>query len=224
MAVTAPLFIAILLSYLLGSIPTAVIVGKILGVDVRRDGSGNPGAANLARLCGKRSWGAFVLMIDAAKGFLPARFGGALVIGLTASGESFDPRTLNIVLGSFAVLGHCTSVFLKFHGGKGVATSLGVALAISPLIGLACFVIWAILAELTRRISVSSLLAGLSFPLLMHFHPSMHPAAKYFAWFLPLYLLFTHRLNLLRLLQGSEPAIPRERLVRYFFASKMHRE
>jgi len=222
--VIATLFIAILLSYLLGSIPTAVIVGKILGVDVRRDGSGNPGAANLTRLSGRRSWGAFVLLIDAAKGFLPACFGGALVVWMTGSSEGLDPRTINIVLGACAVLGHCTSVFLKFHGGKGVATSLGVALATSPLIGLACFVIWAILAELTRRISVSSLLAGLSFPLLMQFHPGMHPAAKYFAWFLPIFLLFTHRLNLLRLLQGTEPSIPRERLVRYFFASRMHRQ
>jgi len=222
--VIATLFIAILLSYLLGSIPTAVIVGKILGVDVRRDGSGNPGAANLTRLSGKRSWGAFVLLIDAAKGFLPARFGGALVVWMTGSSEGLDPRTVNIILGACAVLGHCTSVFLKFHGGKGVATSLGVALAIAPLIGLACFIIWAILAELTRRISVSSLLAGLSFPLLMQLHPGMHPAAKYFAWFLPIFLLFTHRLNLLRLLQGTEPSIPRERLVRYFFASRMHRQ
>ena len=219
----APLCIAILLSYLLGSIPTAVIVGKILGVDVRQDGSGNPGAANLARLCGKRSWGAFVLLIDAAKGFLPARFGGAFISAFSIPPGNLDLHTVNIVLGAAAILGHCTSIFLKFHGGKGVATSLGVALAISPLIGLACFVIWAILAEWTRRISVSSLLAGLSFPLLMQLHPGMHPAAKYFAWFLPLFLFFTHRLNLLRLLQGTEPSIPRERLVRYFFASKMHR-
>jgi glycerol-3-phosphate acyltransferase PlsY len=222
--VNLPFFLTLLLAYGLGSIPTAVIVGKILGVDVRRDGSGNPGAANLARLSGRRSWGAFVLVIDAAKGFLPASFGGALLATLAALPENVEIQTANIILGAAAILGHCTSIFLKFHGGKGVATSLGVALAVSPLIGLFCFVIWAVLAELTRRISVSSLLAGLAFPLFMQFHPEMHQSAKYFAWILPLFLLFTHRLNLLRLLRGTEPSIPKERLVRYFFASRMHQK
>ena len=216
------LIAAIILSYLLGSVPTAVIVGRILGVDVRRQGSCSPGATNLARLSGKRGWGALVLSIDGLKGFLPARFGFTVFSLFGPLAEGTDEWLLRVVLGSAAILGHVTSIFLAFHGGKGVATSLGVVLALSPWIGLACFVIWAILAELTRRISVSSLLAGLAFPILLMFQPKAQPEVHYFAWLLPIFLLFTHRRNLLRLARGNEPSIPREKLVRHLFAPKSH--
>lgn len=148
------LIAALLGSYFLGSIPTAVIVGKILGVDVRHNGSCNPGATNLARLSGRRGWGALVLSIDALKGFLPTRFGFDVMALFGIMPLGMDESLVRVILGSAAILGHVTSIWLAFHGGKGVATSLGVVLAISPWIGLACFVLWAILAELTRRISV----------------------------------------------------------------------
>jgi glycerol-3-phosphate acyltransferase PlsY len=213
-------FIAVVLSYLLGCTPTAVIVGRILGVDVRNGGSCNPGATNLARLSGRRSWGAFVLTIDALKGFLPAYFGFKLLLVVGPPPFGWTQWTTNVLLGTAAILGHIFSVYLKFRGGKGVATSLGVALALTPLVGLACFGIWAILAELTRRISVSSLIAGLAFPLLLSFARPVHPAELVFAWILPMFLLITHRKNLIRLLRGEEPAIPREKLVRHLFSSE----
>jgi glycerol-3-phosphate acyltransferase PlsY len=200
-----------------------VIVGKILGVDVRHHGSRNPGATNLARLSGRRSWGAFVLTIDALKGFLPAFFGYRLITLVGPAPFGWSEWTVGVVLGAVAILGHIFSVYLKLRGGKGVATSLGVALALSPLIGLACFVVWAILAELTRRISISSLIAGAAFPALISLKPGVHPAVLAFAWILPMFLIFTHRDNLLRLFRGEEPAIPKERLVRNLFTSRRQR-
>jgi glycerol-3-phosphate acyltransferase PlsY len=222
--VNIPFSIAVLLSFLLGSTPTAVIVGKILGVDVCNGGSGNPGATNLARLSGRRSWGAFVLTIDALKGFLPALLGYKFVM-LFGGGAPFGwtEWTVRVLLGAAAILGHVLSIYLKFRGGKGVATSLGVALALCPLVGLSCFALWAFLAELTRRISISSLVAGLAFPVLLSLlslRDNTHPTVLAFGWFLPLFLLFTHRHNLVRLIQGTEPAIPSEKLVRHLFSSR----
>jgi acyl phosphate:glycerol-3-phosphate acyltransferase len=212
-------FIAVVLSYVLGSTPTAVIVGKILGVDVRHHGSRNPGATNLARLSGKRSWGAFALTIDALKGFIPAYFGYKFILLLGPTPFGWTEWTVRPLLGAAAILGHVFSIYLGLRGGKGVATSLGVALALSPVVGLACFFIWAVLAELTRRISISSLVAGIVFPALLNFYHATHPAVIWFGWILPLFLLFTHRENLLRLFRGEEPAIPQERLVRNLFSS-----
>jgi len=214
----------ILLAYFLGSIPTAVIVGRILGVDVRRTGSGNPGAANMARVTGRRSWGAFVLLIDALKGFLPARLGAVALAALGSFPAGLDAWTVRVILGAAAILGHVTSPVLGFRGGKGVATSLGVVLALAPIIGLVCFALWALMAELTRRISVSSLAAGLAFPALLHLAPNTHPAVQTFAWLVPLFLTFTHRKNLLRLVRGNEPAIPSERLVRNFLGKRNGRK
>jgi glycerol-3-phosphate acyltransferase PlsY len=211
---------AILIAYFLGSIPTAAIVGRILGVDVRREGSCNPGASNLARLSGKRSWGAFVLLMDASKGFIPARFGAALIALFDGSSAGFDDVTIRVILGSAAILGHVLSVFLAFRGGKGVATSLGVVLALAPIIGLICFFIWAVLAELTRRISISSLGAGLIFPLILLFRSDTPACVRWFSWLLPIFLLLTHRRNLIRLARGEEPAISEERLVRNLLVSK----
>lgn len=215
---------AVLASYLLGSIPTAVIVGKILGVDVRRDGSCNPGATNVARLSGKRAWGALVLITDATKGFLPARFGGEVLNWLGPLPAELDVWLIRVILGSAAILGHTTSIFLAFRGGKGVATSLGVVVALSPLIGLACFLVWAIMAEITRRISVSSLVAGLTFPVLLSLKSEVHVEALYFAWLLPVFLLFTHRHNLVRLIRGDEPCIAEEKLVRNLFLNRYRRK
>lgn len=216
-------FFAVILSYVLGSTPTAVIVGRILGVDVRNGGSGNPGATNLARLSGRRSWGAFVLTIDALKGFLPAFFGYKFVTLFGPPPFGWTEWTVRVLLGTAAILGHIFSFYLKFRGGKGVATSLGVVLALSPLIGMACFALWAVMAELTRRISISSLIAGIAFPALLNLTRAAHPAVLVFAWILPMFLLFTHRDNLLRLVRGEEPAIPKERLVRHLFTSGRRR-
>ncbi len=212
--------IVLIISFLLGSLPTAVLVGKILGVDVRRQGSCNPGATNLTRLSGKRGWGALVLSVDALKGFLPARFGAEVVAALGPLPQGLDEWSVRVILGSTAILGHVLSIFLAFHGGKGVATSLGVALAFYPLVSLICFVLWGILAELTRRISISSLLAGLTFPVILAFKSDVHTEVLYFACILPFFLAFMHRNNLINLLRCTEPSIAREKLVRHLFSAK----
>ncbi len=158
--------------------------------------------------------------MDASKGFIPARFGADLIALFGGSSAGFDEMTIRVILGSAAILGHVFSVFLAFHGGKGVATSLGVVLALAPIIGLICFCIWAILAELTRRISISSLAAGLAFPLILLFRTDTPAGVHWFSWILPFFLLLTHRRNLIRLMRGEEPVIPQERLVRHLLVSK----
>lgn len=134
--------IGLIISYLLGSVPFAVIVAKLAGIgDITKQGSGNPGATNMARVGGKKL-GAITLILDAAKGYAAAYFFG--------------------VWGAVAVIiGHCFSIFLKFKGGKGVATTIGAFFAISPMLGLVTVGIW-IVTFLIFRISAVAALAALN--------------------------------------------------------------
>src|SRR5437773_714261 len=142
-------FVLVLFGYLLGSIPTGYILGFLAGVDVRKAGSGNVGATNVARVVGKRQ-GLLTLVADAAKGFIPvfvsAQFGlSATVIGF---------------VGVAAFLGHLFPVFLKFQGGKGVATALGVFLGLAPLASLILILIFTAVVLCSRLVSLSSMTAA----------------------------------------------------------------
>ena len=144
--------LAILIAYLLGSIPVSVLVSKLIHKDdIRRHGSGNPGASNMTRTFGLKS-GALTLIGDAGKGLL------GTLIGLWLCGE---PGMYYCAIA--AVLGHNWPIFLKFKGGKGVATSFGVMLAIMPWLALGCFVVFILVALLTRYFSLASIVALLLF-------------------------------------------------------------
>jgi acyl phosphate:glycerol-3-phosphate acyltransferase len=195
-------FTAFILAYILGSIPTAVWAGMIFrGIDLREHGSGNAGAANAIRVLGWKI-GVPVLIIDMSKGWMAAMLPVFFSLG--------DPGTslitnLQIGTGLTAIFGHIFPVFARFRGGKGVATVSGVILAIHPLLTLSCLGVFLIVFLITRIVSVSSMSAGIAFPLLLFtlFNtPSL--IFKFFSIFIAAALIITHRNNIKRLLKGEE--------------------
>lgn len=186
--------------YVCGSIPFGLIAGRVVkGIDLREYGSHNVGATNVFRVVGK-SWGIVVLILDALKGYT------AVQLPLWLWGAEW-PVPLKIVLGLCAILGHSFSVWLKGKGGKGVATSLGVFLAVTPHATLTAFAFFWIVFAVTRIISVSSLSAALVFPLLVLIFEHGSPG---FAWLIATavslcaFIFFTHRANIDRLRRGEE--------------------
>jgi glycerol-3-phosphate acyltransferase PlsY len=154
----------LLASYLLGSIPTGLLIGKKMGVDVRTQGSGNIGATNVARTIGKKV-GVLVLLLDALKGATPVALFAALDLdGRIHLADPVD-RFLLTAVGLAPIVGHCFSVWLRFRGGKGVATALGVFLVVDPLslgVGAALF---AILYGAFRIVSIGSMSAAIAIPI-----------------------------------------------------------
>jgi glycerol-3-phosphate acyltransferase PlsY len=182
-------------AYVAGSVPTGLLIARARGVDIRAVGSGNIGATNVARALGK-GWAVVVLLCDALKGFGPVFIGRHLLAGVT------DWQTA--VAGLFAIVGHMFTVFLRGRGGKGVATSLGVAMAISPPAALCGFGLYILAFAVTRLSSVGSLLGIWSFPVFAQLWGGV--ARPYLALSLGTALLVTlrHRENIRRLLRGEE--------------------
>lgn len=146
-----PLAIAITASsaYLMGSIPTAVLVARAKGIDIYRVGSGNPGASNVSRALGKK-WAIFVFVVDAAKGAVPVASSRFVL------GQSW---TVASAMGLAAVLGHTWPVTTRFRGGRGVATGGGALGVVQPLLAVMAALVWGVLAKVTKKASVASLLA-----------------------------------------------------------------
>jgi glycerol-3-phosphate acyltransferase PlsY len=189
MALTAAM---IAFAYLLGSIPTGYIMGLLAGVDVRASGSGNVGATNVARVLGKRE-GALTLLADAAKGFLPV---------FLASRLGFAVEQVAVVAIA-AFLGHVFSVFLKFRGGKGVATALGVFLGLAPLGTGVLIVVFAGVFAISRIVSLSSMIAAAAAPFVfwLSSYPVVFVATSALV---AVIILARHRANIQRLMAGTE--------------------
>lgn len=184
-------FIWIIASYFLGSLSPGTYLSRTAGVDIQKSGSGNPGATNALRTAGWKI-GISVLVLDALKGYLPVFL--CLRIG---------PAHLAPWVGLAAILGHNWSALLKLRGGKGMATSLGVLLALSPLSTLVCLGIWVLVVLLTRYVSLASILAGLfAAPALFWFGlPNSYILMGAIA---SLLIIYRHRSNIARLRQGKE--------------------
>jgi acyl phosphate:glycerol-3-phosphate acyltransferase len=190
------------LAYLLGSIPTAYAVGRVFhGLDLRKEGSGNLGATNAFRVLGWKS-AVPVFVVDIAKGWIPAR----VFPGLLAGGDpGLDPTVWAILFGALAIAGHVFSVWVGFRGGKGVATSAGVFLALAPWPLLACFGVWILAMLISRTVSLASILAAAFLPLAMVLLP--HASGSYglgFTVFLSAFVIWAHRDNIRRLRSGTE--------------------
>ncbi len=187
---------ALLAVYLLGSIPFGLIVARRRGIDLQKVGSGNIGATNAARALGK-GWGGFVLLLDAAKATVPVFICGWILRD--------HPRRewMQAAVGVAALCGHVFSVFLRFHGGKGVATTVGCLLALEPEAALLGLLAFAVAYRLTRISSVGSLSAVLLFPLWLHLCHASAPTWAFtcFALFL---ILLRHEGNIRRLLRRQE--------------------
>ncbi len=201
-------WLVILMGYLIGSIPTAYIFVRLLkGVDIRKFGSGNVGATNALRILGK-GWGVTVLALDIIKGILPV----VLLPALLGPGSAVNPEIFCILVGISCICGHNWTVFLKFKGGKGVATSLGVLLGLSIkiaglkiILGLSVAV-WLAVFVAFRIISLASILAALSFPLFA-FLFRQGPAIISSSLLLALFIVLRHKANIKRLFLGKEPRL-----------------
>ncbi len=185
----------VLIGYLLGSFPTSYLAGKLIkGIDLREHGSGNLGATNTLRVLGKTP-GIAVLLIDILKGLA-----AVYLIKLLAPSS---PYYYQVVSGFLAIIGHNWSVFLKFSGGKGVATSCGVLIALTPLISLILFSVFVISVALTRYISVGSLSAAVLFPVSTIYFEKPKPLII-FAFVVAVLIIVKHKSNIQRLLSGTE--------------------
>jgi len=201
----------LLLAYLLGSIPTAVWLGQAFyGVDVREYGSGNAGATNTFRVLGKKA-GIAVMVIDIFKGYTATKLAKlAYLIGISAIGPQNAVPFVNyeLALGVIAVMGHLFPVFAGFRGGKGVATLFGMVLAVNPVAALLCVAVFLLVLLSTKYVSLSSISAGFTFPIVTVFIlQSSIKSEVLYGIAVCLLILVTHQKNLERLLKGKETKV-----------------
>lgn len=196
------------LSYLVGSIPTSIIVGKILrgrDFDIRKEGSGNAGGTNVFRVLGWKP-GITVMAVDVGKGILAT----LLVSQWEPFGKIFiNPTVMQILAGLAAICGHIWTIFAGFRGGKGVGTAGGMIIALYPIAALLCFIVFILVVFFTRYVSLGSICAALALPLILLILPSTSTQVDSDVLFLFSLLIcgliiFTHRSNIRRLLHGTE--------------------
>jgi acyl phosphate:glycerol-3-phosphate acyltransferase len=196
------------IAYLLGSIPSAVWIGRSwYGIDVREHGSKNSGATNTFRILGKNA-GVFVLIIDVFKGLLaillPSILSHSIFTGkLVLEGENLIH--VQLVAAIFAVIGHVLPVFARFKGGKGVATSLGVIIGIHPSTAAICLLVFLLVFLITNYVSFGAICASITFPICLSL---LFKVTDFwfllFSVFLAFAVIFAHRKNIIRLLKGEE--------------------
>lgn len=198
--------VLLLLSYVVGATPTSLWVGRALhGVDLREVGSGNLGATNTFRVLGPGA-ATPVMVVDVLKGYLP--------VVLLPPLAGLEGSIWVLALGAAAILGHVFSFWVGFRGGKGVATSAGVFLALAPLPLLITVGVWAALVFITRIVSVASITAALLLPVLVLLMPTPRhegDALVVFTAFLGAFVIWAHRTNIRRLLRGEESRFARSR-------------
>lgn len=214
------------LAYVVGSIPFAVLLGRAKGIDIRRHGSRNVGATNVARVLGRRL-GILCFVLDALKGAVPVFATGAVtgLVNRPVDAIGQVEAWLWLAVGAAAILGHMYSIFLKFSGGKGVATGFGAMFGMWPLLtvpALGALLVWMIVAALWRYVSLASMIAAAALPaltalwllLLARTSSESAPGAIQQSWPLPattallaLIVIWRHRANIGRLRRGEEPRI-----------------
>jgi acyl phosphate:glycerol-3-phosphate acyltransferase len=201
--------IVALLGYLLGSLPAGYIAGRLAGVDIRTRGSGNIGATNVTRVLGK-GFGYPVFICDLAKGI------AAVVLARHVAANSSNESALQVaatVGGLCAVLGHSFPVWLRFRGGKGVATFIGVLFALMPISAIVVCAVWLVTFEIGRYVSLASIIAAIALPIsvaaMLFLHWIQTPVLLYFSLGLSGLIVIRHRANLSRLVKGTEPRFTR---------------
>ncbi|NQT03408.1 MAG: glycerol-3-phosphate 1-O-acyltransferase PlsY [Planctomycetes bacterium] len=203
---------AVIGAYLLGSIPFGLLIAKAHGKDLRSIGSGNIGATNVSRALG-RKWAYVCFALDVLKGMVPM-----LVIMFIAKPAGVVMLLLWLVVGCAAILGHIFPIYLKFKGGKGVATSFGIALGLWPyytICALFAVVIWVVVVLIWRYVSLASIVGSVSFPVVLILAIILKPGWDFFSLWpllvaataIPLMVIIRHRENIKRLLAGTESKI-----------------
>ncbi|MFA5276547.1 MAG: glycerol-3-phosphate 1-O-acyltransferase PlsY [Candidatus Omnitrophota bacterium] len=200
----------IIVSYLIGSIPTAYIFGRLLkGVDIRKYGSGNVGATNALRVLGRRA-GITVLILDIFKGFFTVVFIGNLVLGKGV--PLISEETLRLILGFSCICGHNWTIFLNFRGGKGIAASLGVLIGLAFKIGALKIVLglliltWFIVFFLLGIVSIASVITAIALPVFIALF-AQTPILICASLLLCIFIIVRHKSNLKRFFKGEEPRL-----------------
>ena len=191
------LAIVAIVAYLIGSIPTGYLIVKAkTGQDIRTVGSGSTGATNVKRVLGKKYF-FIVMLIDALKGALP------VVLANLFATVGLDIGIVPVIAAVAVIIGHSKSVFLQFKGGKSVASGVGTIFALDPLVGLIIALIWGVITYTTKYVSVGSIIALLISPFLMYFFFAPIAYVVYCALG-AVYIVYLHRENIRRLIQGNE--------------------
>jgi glycerol-3-phosphate acyltransferase PlsY len=197
------ILIAVILAYLLGSIPTAVWVGRIFyGIDIRTQGSGNAGATNTIRVLGLKA-GLPVMVVDVFKGWLAVYIANFFYTGWAGFPDLID---FKIMLAVAAVVGHVFPVYVGFRGGKGIATLLGVGIALFPLGSLIAILVFALTLVLSSYVSLGSILAAVTFPFveILILGHNDYPSLMLLSILVAVFVPITHRKNIGRLMRGEE--------------------
>lgn len=202
-------------AYLLGSVPFGLLIARVHGIDLRTVGSGNIGATNVSRALG-RKWAYVCFVLDVLKGLIPMLL--ARWLGIVSDEPGTRELFVWLLAGCAAVCGHIFPIYLKFKGGKGVATSLGVVLGVWPyftLCGIAVFAVWGVCVLIWRYVSLASILAALSFPIIFGVLTAVLESWRFYqlwplfviATVMPILVIVRHAENIKRLLDGSESKI-----------------
>ena len=196
----------IIIAYLIGSIPTALMISRhFFGIDIRDYGSGNMGATNTFRVLGSR-FGTFVMVCDILKGMWAVSLFVFLPHYLS---NELDRTNLMIGLGLAAVLGHIFPVFAQFKGGKGVATLLGMIIALQPVVAVCCVGVFLVVLYFTRYVSLSSILGAIMLPISVLWIWNEHEVTyRVFALLVAFMVVLTHQKNIGRILRGVESRVP----------------
>ena len=199
------------IGYLFGSFPAGYFAGRLAGVDVRTLGSGNIGATNVLRVLGKK-WGYTVFVIDALKGFAAVRL--AFILARYWPAAQPYAEYLGILTAIMSVAGHMFPVWLGFKGGKGVATSAGALFGLMPWVVPCVFLVWWIVFETTRYVSLASIVAAISLPIVASLFARWKfidtLALVYFSILIMVLVVWQHRSNFSRLLKGTEQRFTRK--------------
>ena len=205
---TIYILLGIIMAYLIGSIPSAVWYGKtFFGMDVRQHGSGNSGATNTFRVLGTKP-GIIVMLVDVLKGWI-ATYGAVFLLQI----EAINPHELivyKLLFGISAVLGHIFPIYARFKGGKGIATGLGMVLAIHIEAALICMAVFFIVFMLSKYVSLGSMIAALAFPIVIILFPRFNdggPLVVVFGFAIFSIVILTHQKNIRRLINGEENKI-----------------
>jgi len=190
--------LALVFGYICGATPFGYLVAKNMGVNILEKGSKNIGATNVSRVLGKKP-GILVFVLDLAKGAL-----GVILASKLLNNESNSPDLLGLIAGVGAILGHNFTFWLKFKGGKGIATTSGVLLGLTPWTFLILISTWGIIFKLTRYVSVASILAAFLMPFIVYFIDDGNPVLVWSTAILGALAIVRHKANIVRLLNGTE--------------------
>ena len=200
-----------LLGFLLGSIPFGLLMGKIKGIDIRQHGSGNIGATNVFRILGKKS-GITCLLLDFTKGLVPVLIARNMVEPMMAE-QQFTAQSIEVLTALASIMGHNYSPWIGFKGGKGIATTAGAITALMPFGLVLLILVWAIFTFTTKYVSVGSIAAAASLPILVITGSAYHGKLANGTWNKPLFIfsliaailaIWKHRANIARLKAGTE--------------------